>query len=526
MNSEPIQKTPISGTSDRPGPSEASPLTQRAYLNGIARMLEYATSMAVSFFVSPIVVTGLGSNLYGVFQMLNRLTSFAAAADGRPTQALQWFVAHQQNVDDDDTKKRAVGSALFIWLGFSPAIVILGAIIVWLSTSITKVSADLYLPVRLASALLAINLFLYGIANLPEATLKGMNLNYKRILLRPGLIIIDGILTATVMSLGLGLVGLTAKPIILSVLSALVYWGTIKRYVPWFGVMRPARDEIRTFFSFGKWYPAWTLVNKLMLSSDVVVLGIVATTESVTTYTLTGYVAYRVVMILAMIVGAVMPGLGGLIGKKQYDQAADVRSEMMAIDWLLSMIGGVCILMWNRSFISLWIGESYYGGDLVNLLYTLIAVQLIFIRSDAFVIDLTLDIRRKVILGSLSALLSVILSALLIKPLGIVGLCLGYLAGRSVLSVAFPLLVGSALDISPKIRVQRLIRPGAVMLGAFLISNRLGQYAVTDSWIEFFGWAGVTFVVAGGIGFFCGLTGRQRKAMINRFSRVHLFGRA
>ena len=506
------------------GSRGGSKLTQKAYLNIVATMLNFAVSMVVSFVTSPILVSGLGSNHFGILTMLQRLITFMTAADGRPTQALKWAVANQQSSDDYHAKRRSIGSALGVWLIFLPILAVFGAILVWLSPLITKVPSELYLPVRVASALFMLNLCLFGIVNLPEAVLYGMNLRYKRIILIPCITIASGALTVGAIYLGFGLVGVAAVPLVISLMSAILYWGTVRRYLPWFGIVRPTLVQVRRFFSLSGWYFAWTLVNKIMLSSDVVVLGFVASTESVTIYTLSGYVARRIVSILAMIVGAVIPGMGGLIGKKQYDQAATVRGEMMAANWLLTMSIGVSILLWNKSFVGLWVGGEHYAGSLVDFLYVLVVTQLFFVRSDAFVIDLTLDIRRKVILGGLSTLLCIILAAVLIKPLGIAGLCLGLIAGRSILTVAFPLLIGSALKISPRIRPGSLLRPVTMMAGTFALSSFVGRRLLANTWIEFFACAGMTFVFAACIGFAGGLTGRQRKTMVSRFSKVRLLG--
>jgi len=47
-------------------PEGRSPtLTQRASLNAIASLLDYAAKLLVSFVVTPIVVAGLGPSLFG-----------------------------------------------------------------------------------------------------------------------------------------------------------------------------------------------------------------------------------------------------------------------------------------------------------------------------------------------------------------------------------------------------------------------------------------------------------------------------
>src|SRR5690349_3044601 len=91
-------------------------LTQKAYLNALASMLEYATSLLVGFFLTPFMVTGLGDYSFGLWQILNRLVGYLTPASGRPTYALKWTLANQQASEDYEAKRRYVGSTLIIWV--------------------------------------------------------------------------------------------------------------------------------------------------------------------------------------------------------------------------------------------------------------------------------------------------------------------------------------------------------------------------------------------------------------------------
>src|SRR5688572_11622238 len=77
-------------------------LTHRAYLNAFSSFLDYGVKVAVLSVVTPILVAGLGTSLYGVWQILSRMVTYMQAADGRPTQALKWLIANQQSLDNPD----------------------------------------------------------------------------------------------------------------------------------------------------------------------------------------------------------------------------------------------------------------------------------------------------------------------------------------------------------------------------------------------------------------------------------------
>src|SRR5437899_6284973 len=50
----------------------APALTKRASLNAIQALLDYGGKLLVGFVVTPILVSGLGTSLYGVWEMLSR----------------------------------------------------------------------------------------------------------------------------------------------------------------------------------------------------------------------------------------------------------------------------------------------------------------------------------------------------------------------------------------------------------------------------------------------------------------------
>jgi O-antigen/teichoic acid export membrane protein len=498
----------------------AGRLTRQASLNAVASLLDYAVKIAVTALVTPILVAGLGGSLFGVWQMLGRLVSYMAAADGRPTEALKWVIANQQASDDTEAKRRQVGSALGVWLLFLPILAITGAILVYCSPWITKVSPEASGLVRLTCALLVGNFLLSGLIMLPEAVLRGMNLGYKRMGLVSLLNIGGGLLSAGALYLGGGLWGIAAAEIGLSGITAVLFWRIVRKYVSWFGIIRPSLSQVRSFAGLSLGYLAWTLTNKLLLASDVLLLGIAASAAAVTTYTLTSYAGLTLLSIISLVLGAVTPGLGGVIGRRQFAKVAALRSEMLAISWLLSAAFGSTILLWNRSFVSLWVGSQHYAGFWSNLLIVLVMIQFVFIRNDAYIIDLTLQQSRKVILGLAAVILSIGLCTTLVPHLGIAGLCLGLLVGRIVLTVGYPLMVRAFLGESQRLRPGGAIRPALVLTLLLTGSAYAGQNLLAGSWIECALCAVSTFGMVLCIAFAAGLRAESRRLLRKRVSML------
>ena len=71
---------------------------QRAYLNSVTSILDYAGLQITGFIVSPFIVGGLGNSLYGIYQVLNQMTGYANMADTRASQVLKWTIAQKREV--------------------------------------------------------------------------------------------------------------------------------------------------------------------------------------------------------------------------------------------------------------------------------------------------------------------------------------------------------------------------------------------------------------------------------------------
>src|ERR1044071_9710326 len=106
-------------------------LTKKAYLNALASMLEYVTSLLVGFLVTPFMLTGLGDYSYGMWQVLYRIIGYLTPVSGRPSYALKWTLVHQQVSNDDEQKRRYVGSTLVVWVVFLPILISLAAVMAW-----------------------------------------------------------------------------------------------------------------------------------------------------------------------------------------------------------------------------------------------------------------------------------------------------------------------------------------------------------------------------------------------------------
>ena len=493
-------------------------LSGRALLNGIAALLDYGTRLVVGFVVNPYLVAGLGDYGYGVWQMLGRLIGYIAPAGGRPTQALKWTIANRQASTDFDEKRRQVGSAIVVWLFLAPVVVTLGAILTWFVPISLGAPAASFASIRLATGLLVANLLLVGLVNLPKSVLEGENLGFRRMGLSSALVVAGGGSTLLALYLDLGIAGVAAATLLTTGLTGALFLPIARRYVPWFGVRRPPLREVRRFLGLSGWFLGWKFVMQLLRSGDILVLGFLASVDLVTTYTLTKYVPETLISFVAIVVFGITPGLGGIIGSGDLKRAGRVRSEIMALTWLIVSVLGTTVLLWNRSFVPLWVGDQHFAGDLQSLLIVLMITQFVFVRNDANVIDLTLKLRAKVLLGVAAASLSVLTAAVLLRALdmGIAGVSLGFICGNAVLSVAYPRLTGRYLGVVPGDQLRGIVRPALMTIALYGAALWLSRQLVAGSWLDLSLFVVATLPLVAVLALYGGLPRRRRQQLLRR----------
>ena len=512
-------------------------LSRRAALTAVASLVDYAAQIAVTLLVTPIVVGGLGTTMFGVWEMLRQAVGYMTAADGRPMDALRLVVASQQANPDAGLLRRQVGAALVVWLVFLPVVFGVGGVLVWLAPKITGVGPELVAPVRIACALLVLSFILGAFASIPEAVLRGMNLGYKRMGWQAALSVTGGLLTAGAIYLGLGVLGLGAAQLGVVVLTGVCFLVLAKKYVPALSINRPSKPEVMSLLRMSAWLTGGLVLTNALLASDVLILGMVVSPAVVSMYVLTGAAARMAVTLFNFTVGATTPGLGGLIGEQQFERVARIRTDLVTLTWLFVTVGGATILLWNRTFVSLWVGADLFAGITANLLIVCVMVQTAFIRGDAFVIDAALRPRPRVIVTAIAAALTLTATLVLTPVYGIVGLCIGILIGRLPQTLAYPRLVASCLrqPSAPTFGHDRILssawslvmsfsrrtaRRLAVMLGIFAGATWLGQRMLASNWFEATGMGATSVTLLLAVALLAGLSDDERRVVIKRFTSL------
>lgn len=495
-------------------------IRQRAYLNSVTAWIDTVVKLVVRFIIDPIIISFLGGTLYGVWQILNQLNSYLATADLRAATALKWIIAKERTVRTDHELKQSVSSSLFTNVLFLPLYLLAGVIIIYIAPFVTKVESGQFLLVRQTSAIMVFSFILTQFFFLFESVLTGMNLSYKRMGFRAVITIIRGVLIYILLRIGFSIDGLAIVSVFTSIATGLTFAWIVKKVVPWFGFVKVKIKQVFDFVKLSGWFMADKIVTLLNESIDLILLGYFAGPEYAASYTVSRFVIQALVSLFRSGQGAITPGITRFIGEKQFEKIIYFRKSMIIMNWFVLGIAGTLVILLNKSFVSLWTEQHLFAGFYETFLIVLFTLLKSLQTIDGSIITMNLDLKKKILYSSVSAVITIVLAAFLIPVLQINGLLLALIIGLLFQIIVFSLLAEKILDMKGFIYDLFFSRLSIITLIILSSSIYFAQQIVANNWFALILFGLISLVIVGSISWFLALNKTNRRFIIENVRRI------
>ena len=363
--------------------------------------------------VNPVVLGSVGAVAFGLWKTAQQAVGFVTLADGRATHALKWVVASRDGRADGDVLRRDVGAALVVWLLWLPVSCGAVVVVVWVLLPRLVAGAD---PgtVLTVGAVLAAGVVAGGVLGIPDAVLRGSNLVHLSAYSSTAVGVGVAVASVVAVSLSGSVVALAVTTVAGSVVLAAVTWWVAGRRVAWWGAARPRADEVGRLSRFSGWLLAWATVDRVLLSAELLLLGAVLGPAVAASFAITSYVTIFAVGAGMLTTSAMMPSLGGMLARDDVETARVVALAKSLNAAIIVLAGGSIVLL-NDAFVTAWVGGEHYLGDQVNALMVVAMAQTMLLRTDAQILDVSLQIGRLVTWVGSSILLGVVVAWLVLR---------------------------------------------------------------------------------------------------------------
>jgi O-antigen/teichoic acid export membrane protein len=342
---------------------------------------------------------------------------------------------------------------------------------------------------------------------------------------RAGIVFFGGGLKVLVITRGYGLIGLSLVQVLMTLVLGISFYFVVKKNVGWFGFGPTNKKKVISYSKLSGWLMAFTGAKMFLMSSDKILLGYLIGPVLVSKYALTMFTSLAIQGIIINVVSGITPGIGGLFGNQEFDKVKKVRSLIMNLTWLFAVTTGVSVLLFNESFIHLWVGRHHYAGLKENLLILIVSVQSIFFQIDSFIINVTLDMKLKFLLTAVASIVTIILAFFLVKHYQIIGLCISILAGRFILTIGYPIILKKRMYDTSTLLPARMFQPLLTAAFFLLLSAFIARWITITTWMLLVPAVLLTLVITSLLYWIIGIRPTDREEVWKTLVKINLLKR-
>jgi O-antigen/teichoic acid export membrane protein len=483
-------------------------------------------SLLVSLVLPPFLVHRMSTAEYSAWVLILQMSAYVGLLDLGLQTAVGKFVAEYNAVDDRATSTRVLSTSFSI-LSVAALMGAVGiAILTWrvpqllhqMPVALVRSVREGLLAVGLSvSFALPFGAFLATFTGLQEYSFPTILATLSRILSAASLVALL-LMHGTLVQLALVMAAF-------NVVTALMQFLGWRRYVKErvdFSIAFFDRVTALRLIKYGSVLSLWGLATLLVSGLDILIVGhydyrntgFYAVASSVTNFML---------LVIGSIFGPVLPAISSLQAGSTPSQIGDLLVRVTRYCTLLLCLFGSTLLFAAYPLLSLWVGHNY---AVRSALYLEILVLGNVVRQLTYPYALVVVATGRQHLATIAAIaeamVNIVVSVLLVKRIGAVGVAIGTLIGAFIslgmhLTVSMHYTQSTILIRRSRYALQGLLRPLLSLTPSFLLYpfwRRFEMIPANPALLA--AWVCLTLAIAWRIG----LTAEDRQGLINGASRL------
>ena len=408
-------------------------------------------SAVAIYFLTPFTLRALGDNGYGTWTLITSITGYLGLLVlGVPMASVRYFAQH---VADGDTRKlnEAIGScsALYLLLG---AIALVVGMALYGFFTLYGIPRTLQGDARWAFGVMVLFVAVGFIGLLPSGVLAAHDDFVPRNAVRLWGMVLRVVLTFGLLTLKASLTVLALVQLACLVFDFAFCWVLVRRRYPATRVRLADFDwgMARRIFSFSVYVLVLNAGARLSFETDSLVIGGFMNVGSIPYFTVANSFLIYLMEFLLSIAAVVMPMATRLQTQWKRAELQAIFLKWSKIALSLTMAAGLFLIVLGPRFIAWWIDPTYErpAGQVLQILMISYLVFLP-VRGVALPILMGLGKAGLPTIGFLATgVLNLVLSILLVRPLGLAGVALGTAIPNVVFAGIVFLQACRELDVS------------------------------------------------------------------------------
>jgi O-antigen/teichoic acid export membrane protein len=401
---------------------------RRIVINAAANWIGFAAQLVVAFFMSPILVHGLGAQRYGVWSLVESVLAYLLLFDLGIGASVVRYVARFEANGDQDRLNRIFSTSVCLFAAAGAVVMILALILAWIASSFTKVPAELVHEARWMLVLLGFNLAIGLPLNVFASLLDGLGRFPAKTAIRTGALLLRTALFLVILWQQGGLISLawaiTACNILEQVTLAAACWW----YVPGlrFSLSSVDGETFRLIRGYSLQAFVVMVAGRISFQTDALVIGAFLAPQFITYFAIAARLLEYAKNSLRAATTVLTPAVSAFEarGENGAIRAMFVDGTRYVLWFILPIQLGLHLL--GKLFLALWMGPEYVGWSYPTL--TILALPLSLLMSQSVsgrVLYGLGQLRWFTIVVVVEAAANLLLSLAFVQPFGIEGVAWG-----------------------------------------------------------------------------------------------------
>lgn len=406
--------------------TESGDTTKKLISSSALRVITLITGIVISFFMMPFIIRSLGNELYGLWAVIASIFGFYSLLDMGISNATQRFIALALPKRDNDELNSIINTSLVIFLGIGVIAFFITLIVTFLGSHFTQDAAQIY-DFRIVTLILGSGLAI----GFPFIALNGVlsaHLRYDlgcyaqlfKMAVRTPLMIY-------VLNTGHGLVAMAIVTVATDFLANLTTLYFAKRLFPELAFAKKHFDSrrIKELGNYAKYSFIIMIADQVRLNTDKLVIGSYLSLTSVAIYQIALQLVSYFSRFLGQATSVMLPIYTRYLATD--DKPALKESFLLAtrfnVFFTTLTAGG--LIIFGQEFITHWLDDSYLDAYRVLLVLLIATVYEVMQINSVNLIYALSKHKYYAYLGVIEAAANLLLSLILVKNMGMMGVALG-----------------------------------------------------------------------------------------------------
>ncbi len=462
---------------ENPLQNRGKKLLRGSFLNTLGLVI----TIVVAFFMFPFLVHNLGDKTYGLWVLVMTFVDYYILLRMGFSEAVVRYLARSVGENDTREMSKISSTTFFIFLGIAILMLVFTGILFWGAELIVKNQSNLNLFQTLI-LILGINTAISPPLSVFGAILSAHMKYFVARLASIAALLLKNLLIFISVSRGGGLISIAWIYLICHLLASAFLICYVRKTYPSIKISLEyyRKEKFKTLFSFSFFTFIAQLADKLRYRVDTIVITAYIGLAAITHYNVGFRLINYFIMLIIAATGVFQTYISQEKGLGNYQSIRDKFMFVTKLSSFLSVFIGGSLIIYGKPFIRRWMGAEY--TDSYSVLFILSISTIVFLAQFPTKTVLYGISKNKFWAYSniIEGICNVILSLLLVKKLGLIGIALGTTIPMLIMKLIFqPIYISKILSIDLKKYYKHLawnlFRPLFILFIFYLIVQNFLQ---------------------------------------------------